>query len=169
MAGKRVLHIVRHAKSSWDLDGISDIDRPLKLRGIRDAYEMSRRMKINRNVPVKIVCSPANRALHTASIFVRVFEKDYKMINIDARLYGQGYKKIIEVIEEQDDKITDLMIFGHNPDFSDLAGHFAKQNYIDMPTCGIVSLTFEADNWKSISQENALSEWVDFPKKEMTI
>ena len=169
MATKRILHIVRHAKSSWDYENISDIDRPLKLRGIRDAYEMARRMKINRKLPVRILCSPANRAMHTATIFIRVFEKDYNMVTIDARLYGQGYKKIIEVIESQDNKITDLMIFGHNPDFSDLAEHYAKQNYIDMPTCGIVSITFEADSWKTIGQGNSISEEVDFPKKPMTI
>ena len=169
MAEKRVLHIVRHAKSSWDYENISDIDRPLKLRGIRDAYEMARRLKINRRTPDRIVCSPANRAMHTASIFVRVFEKDYNMVCIDARLYAQGYKKIIEVIQEQDDAFTEIMIFGHNPDFSDLAGHYAKESYIDMPTCGIVSISFEADSWKDINQSNAIGEEVDFPKKEMSI
>ena len=30
----KTLYIVRHAKSSWTYDGIKDIDRPLKKRGI---------------------------------------------------------------------------------------------------------------------------------------
>ncbi|GAH24763.1 unnamed protein product, partial [marine sediment metagenome] len=34
----KTLYIVRHAKSSWEYDGIKDIDRPLKQRGIEDAY-----------------------------------------------------------------------------------------------------------------------------------
>lgn len=169
MADKRILHIVRHAKSTWDYENISDIDRPLKLRGIRDAYDMARRLKINLRSPKRIICSPANRALHTASIFVRVFEKNYNMINIDARLYAQGYKKIMEVIQEQDDSFTEIMIFGHNPDFSDLAEQYSKENYIDMHTCGVVSLTFKADSWKDISKDALIAEEVDYPKKEMSI
>ena len=37
----KTLYIVRHAKSSWEYDGIEDIDRPLKKRGINDAYLVS--------------------------------------------------------------------------------------------------------------------------------
>ena len=37
----KTLYIVRHAKSSWEYDGIKDIDRPLKKRGINDAYLVS--------------------------------------------------------------------------------------------------------------------------------
>lgn len=169
MAEKRMLHIIRHAKSTWEYEGVSDIDRPLKLRGIRDAYEMARRVKINRLIPEKIICSPANRAMHTASIFVRVFEKQYNIVDIDTRLYTQGYKKIIDLIGEQDDTVKHLMIFGHNPDFSDLAGHFAKESYIDMPTCGIVSLAFETDSWSEISNEKVISEEVDYPKKVLKV
>ena len=37
----KTLYIVRHAKSSWEYEGIKDIDRPLKQRGINDAYLIS--------------------------------------------------------------------------------------------------------------------------------
>ena len=37
----KILYIVRHAKSSWNYEYIKDIDRPLKKRGINDAYYMS--------------------------------------------------------------------------------------------------------------------------------
>ena len=37
----KTLYIVRHAKSSWEYEGIKDIDRPLKKRGINDAYLIS--------------------------------------------------------------------------------------------------------------------------------
>ncbi len=75
----KVLHVVRHAKSAWDYDGVADIDSPLKSRGIKNAYEISRRLKLSDLVPQKIISSPADRALHTAVIFARVF--DYPMKN----------------------------------------------------------------------------------------
>jgi len=42
----KTLYIVRHAKSSWDYEGIEDIDRPLKKRGIKDAHLMSKILSI---------------------------------------------------------------------------------------------------------------------------
>ncbi|MCG8698675.1 MAG: histidine phosphatase family protein [Bacteroidales bacterium] len=169
MASKRVLHIVRHAKSSWDYPEISDIDRPLKLRGIFNAYDMARRLKINHRKPQKFISSPAVRAMHTASIFIRIFEMPFSSYSIEGMLYGRGYREIAKVVEAQDTDIKELMIFGHNPDFSELAEHYCKQNYIEMPTCGIVSITFECDTWAEISSENAIDEVIDYPKKEQSL
>ena len=38
----KTLYIVRHAKSSWEYPSVKDIDRPLKERGINDAYLISK-------------------------------------------------------------------------------------------------------------------------------
>lgn len=168
MAESRSLHIVRHAKSSWDYENISDIDRPLKLRGIRDAYEMARRLKIGRSIPELLICSPANRAMHTATIFIRVLEISYSKLVVDHRLFEMDHAAIREVVTSQDDKITRLMIFGHNPYFSEFAAEFTDNRYIDLPTCGMINLDFNVDSWKNISAQNVVSEEVDFPKKDVT-
>lgn len=39
------LFLVRHAKSDWKDRSLSDIDRPLNKRGIRDAPLMAERLK----------------------------------------------------------------------------------------------------------------------------
>ena len=70
----KVLYIVRHAKSSWDYDNMADVDRPLKVKGIKTAYEIARNIKLKNNLPDLIISSPANRALHTAMILARVFD-----------------------------------------------------------------------------------------------
>jgi phosphohistidine phosphatase len=166
MSSKKTLFIVRHAKSSWDLENISDIDRPLKLRGIRDAYEMARRVKIERQIPGLLISSQANRALHTANIFVRVFEINYDNLKIDERLYGTGVGVIRKIISEQPASVKRLMIFGHNPDFSELATVLTGDHYFEVPTCGIVKIDFDAADWASISHENMKSMSFDYPKKE---
>lgn len=166
MSAKKTLFIVRHAKSSWDVEGISDIDRPLKLRGIRAAYEMSRRLKIELQLPDKLVASPANRAVHTAIIFNRVFEKKSSKIIIDDRLYGTGLPTIKRLIAEQSDALKKLMIFGHNPDFSELATKLTGGSYIELPTCGLCCITFEAEKWDAISSNNVIDFYTDAPKKK---
>ena len=166
MSSKKKLYIIRHAKSSWDYENISDIDRPLKLRGIRNAYEMARRLKIDRNVPEHFVSSPANRALHTASIFINVFEYSYSKLKIDDRLYSGGIDAILDLVASQPSNINKLAIFGHNPDFSLVARNFAKNPTYEIPTCGIAIFTFDCKDWSKIGQDNRIAELFDFPKKE---
>jgi phosphohistidine phosphatase len=163
---KKELFIVRHAKSSWDLDNISDIDRPLSLRGIHNAYEMARRLKIERNIPELFITSPANRALHTAAIFINVFELPYDKLKIDTRIYGHGIQEILAIIKEQPPEVKKLIIFGHNPDFTELARIFTKKPIFEIPTCGVVLFTFNCSNWPEIGKETLVSEFIDSPKKE---
>lgn len=70
----KTLYIVRHAKSSWAYEGIADIDRPLKKRGITDAHLMAKLLKEKINRPDVFVSSSANRALHTGIIFSNEFK-----------------------------------------------------------------------------------------------
>lgn len=166
MPTKKTLYIVRHAKSSWDYENISDLDRPLKIKGIRNAYEMARRLKIGRNVPDYFISSPAARALHTATIFLTIFEGSYEKFKIDQRLYAQGSEEILKLIKSQPANVRRLMIFGHNPDFSELVRHFTKQPFVELPTCGIAVFTFDSAEWSGISKENVKSELFEIPKKE---
>lgn len=166
MASKRILYVIRHAKSSWDYGNISDLDRPLKIRGIRNAYEMARRLKINRNIPERFISSPANRAMHTASIFLNVFEKNYEALKIDSNLYGGGTEKILKVVKKQAADVKKIAIFGHNPDFSYLMQMFSREAICELPTCGMAIFTFNCDNWRDIAKESLVAESVDFPNKE---
>ncbi len=163
METERVLFIVRHAKSSWDYENVSDVDRPLKLKGIRDAYEIARQVKLERVLPTLLISSPAIRALHTANIFLRVFEQKFNQLVIDERLYGSGVGVIKKVIGEQDTKHNRLMIFGHNPDFSELASVLAGKTYIDLPTCGLCKIIFNSSDWKSICSSSVVKATYGYP------
>lgn len=167
MTEVRTLFIVRHAKSSWELEEISDIDRPLKLKGIRDAYDMARRVKINHEIPDLIISSPANRALHTAIIFTGVLEVKHSHLKVDERLYGSGIGVIRKVLSEQDSSLKSIMIFGHNPDFSELATVLSGNEFIEMPTCGVFRISFKTGDWKSISSETAIENQLDYPKSNL--
>jgi phosphohistidine phosphatase len=166
MTSEKTLIIVRHAKSTWEYENISDIDRPLKLKGIRDAYDMARKTKIERLIPGIVISSPAIRALHTADIFIRVLEIKYSKLKLDERLYGTSVGVIKKVIGEQDDALKSLMIFGHNPDFSELATVLSGNDFIEIPTCGLVKITFDSPDWKSIGSSTVKDIFIDFPKKD---
>lgn len=167
MKKKKVLCIVRHAKSSWEYEGISDADRPLKMKGIKNAYEMARRMKLSNSLPELIISSPANRALHTAMIFARVMEIPFEKIKIESSLYGSDANTIVSLIKNTDNSVHSLMIFGHNPDFTDIANLFINEPVFEVPTSGVVQINFKTDNWVNIAKNEVKDYLIDFPKKDI--
>jgi phosphohistidine phosphatase len=162
----KILYIVRHAKSSWDYDNIADVDRPLKAKGIKSAYEIARNIKLKNDLPELILSSPANRALHTAMIFARVFDLPSRMVLIDEGFYESSVSYCHEKIKGTDDSVNTLMVFGHNPDFTDLANQFLNESLTDLPTAGIVKLIFLADSWKKIDKSTLSGHNFIFPAKE---
>jgi phosphohistidine phosphatase len=163
MKQTKVLHVVRHAKSSWDFDGTADIDRTLKEKGIRNAYAVSRKMKLSNLLPEKILSSPANRALHTAVIFARVFEYPLSKLEIIQTLYESSSGSITDMLRALDDRIGSVMIFGHNPDFTELVNTFIKSPIENLPTSGAATMEFDAARWKDISRSNLIKEVLIFP------
>jgi phosphohistidine phosphatase len=161
----KTLHIVRHGKSSWDLPGISDIDRPLIEKGIVNNYNMAERLKQKYSIPEIIYSSPANRAMHTAIIFARALKINLNDIVINSIIYEGEVSSILDLIEETKSTINNLMIVGHNPVFTDLANLFLPESILNVSTSGIVTLQFELKDWK-ISGKTPSRANIDFPKKE---
>lgn len=165
MKTNKQLIIVRHGKSSWDYEGIADIDRPLNLRGIKNAHEMARRFLTRKILPDWILTSPANRALHTATIFARLLNIPFQNFFIEERIYAADAPGIIEMITGLEDQIPSVMIFGHNPAFTSLANHFLEDHIDNIPTAGVVWLEFGVDQWKAIDHNTVTKSFFDYPKK----
>ncbi len=161
----KTLHIVRHAKSSWDLPGISDFDRPLLEKGILNSYTMAQRLHDKYGKADLIVTSPANRALHTAIIFARVLKLYLDKIQIEESLYECETSSVIDIIEGVSSEVNNLIIVGHNPTFTNFANLYLPDYVDNIPTSGIVNLRFDTRKWNIIDIAPIFSE-IDFPKKE---
>ena len=90
----KTLFIVRHGKSEWGYDDVSDIDRSLKERGINDGYEMAGRLLKKKNIPELIITSTATRASHSALIFSRVLHMREESLIFSKDLYRAGTEEI---------------------------------------------------------------------------
>lgn len=165
MHKQKTLYIIRHGKSTWDYFNISDIDRPLKEKGIKNSYEMANRLNLLNVKPEIIMSSSAARAVSTALVFSRVLGVSNSNLYINDDIYMAGEYEMLDIINDFDDKYASVMLFGHNPTFTDLANHYAKDPIDDMPTAGMVTLKFEAESWKDISKKNVIFENCDYPKK----
>ena len=139
----KTLYIVRHAKSSWKYDDIDDSDRPLKKRGINDAYLMSKKLKAKINRPDVFVSSSANRALHTAIIFSNSFKYPLSNLKISKSLYNFSDGYLVKTIKALDDGFDSAIIFSHNHGINDFVNSFGDKFNQNVPTCGIVGIKFE--------------------------
>jgi len=158
----KTLYIVRHAKSSWEYEGINDIDRPLKKRGINDAYLISTVLQKKIERPDVFVASCANRALHTAMIFSYSFNFPLANLKISKSLYSFSDGYLIKTVKALDDSFDSAIIFSHDHGISDFVNKFGNKLFSHVPTCGVIGIKFENEHWKNIkSGKTFLTE---FPK-----
>lgn len=162
---KRQLFIIRHGKSSWDHEGLDDIDRPLNNRGLQSADLMAKRLKDAGLLPQLIYSSPARRARNTAQIMHGVWELDPSSLMIHDSLYMAYLSEIDEVVAQAPSEIERLAIFGHNPSFTEYANRFLSYPIDNLPTAGVVVLSLESESWSGLSRKQVIETVVDYPKR----
>jgi phosphohistidine phosphatase len=163
----KTLVIVRHAKSSWDSPGLSDHERPLNKRGMRDAPVMGARLA-EWGPPVdRVITSSAKRALTTAEFVTQEMGLPWDEIQIDEDLYHATEEEMLEIIQEQEDYIDGLMLFGHNPGMTYLVNDLSNLDLGNLPTCGVVILQFDVESWTDVGEYGAVSAEFDYPKRKV--
>jgi phosphohistidine phosphatase len=160
----KTLFLIRHAKSSWDDTSLADRDRPLNDRGRRDAPKMGERLAKRDVSPDLILSSPAVRALETAEIIAKKLDYRRKDIVVDDRLYAVAADDLLDVIHKLDDKLRRVMLFGHNPELTELA-HRLSGKISHLPTCAVAEFRFDAKLWSKIGKVKPTKVALDYPKK----
>ena len=159
--GRKILYLVRHAKSSWSNSSLTDRERPLNKRGRRSAPDMGRRMAVQGHKPDLIVSSPANRALSTARTIAKELGYDDADIVTDEAMY---FGSMQDVLEGLDDSYNKVMVVGHNPTMTYHMNSLANASVDNMPTCAVAVIGFEIASWADLySTGGELLEY-DYPK-----
>lgn len=158
--------VVRHAKSDWGNEGLKDIDRCLSERGYSDAYQLSEWFSKNKKAPDLILSSTATRALSTALIFARALEQPVDRIALEPEIYEAQTESLLKILWQQSDTVKTLMLFGHNPGFTNLCNALGEEFYIDnLPTCGMVFFQFGCSKWKDLKIKSGKVQEHIFPKE----
>ncbi|MCF6296911.1 MAG: histidine phosphatase family protein [Flavobacteriaceae bacterium] len=158
----KTLYIVRHAKSSWEYENVKDIDRPLKQRGIKDAYLVSSKLAKKISMPSVFVSSCANRALHTAMIFSYSFNFPLANLKISKSLYNFSDGYLIKTIKALDDGFESAIIFSHDHGINDFVNVYGNKIIDHVPTCGVIGIEFKTNHWKDI--KNGKTLFSKFPR-----
>lgn len=138
MATKELI-IMRHAKSDWHSENISDFDRPLNKRGLLDVPRMAEWMASQNIAPDLLISSPALRARQTTSEVASRLQIDDSSIIYDKRMYLAGVDTLLAIIGEIDNTHTTVMLVGHNPGLETLATGLSRDQLPAAPDGGLMT------------------------------
>ena len=161
----KTLYLMRHAKSSWSFDALSDQERPLNDRGRADAPRMGQALAARRIKPDRLVSSPAVRALSTAVLVARELHFAPADIVVEPAIYQADVDTLLAVIRAQPDAAQAVLLTGHNPTITEVANQLSPSPLSDdMPTGAVVCLHFQTDNWADVQPANGEFYFYDYPK-----
>jgi phosphohistidine phosphatase len=147
----KTLHLLRHAKSSWDEPGLADRERPLNKRGRRDAPRMGRALAALIPVP-DIHVSPARRArLTLAGLCDGWPALAARPASVEDALYTFSAAQVLDWLQRQPDQRSSLFVIGHNPALTDLINLLAGQPVCaNLPTAAYARLGLRIGRWRDI-------------------
>lgn len=154
------LLLMRHAKSSWKDDRLTDHQRPLNKRGRRDAKRIATHMVKHDLFPDLILSSTAVRASETVELVAEELGYD-DPIQFSDDLYMGEPEDFIEILRTLGDDYETVMIVAHNPGL-ELYLEIIDREIEALPTSGLCQITFVLESWKEISlasQGNLIRFW----------
>jgi len=135
------LLLMRHAKSSWAEENMSDHERPLNKRGDKAAVAVGHALIARGYAPDTIWSSDATRTRQTAIHLIRTIPGS-QVVNYNSDFYHTSAEQVLMVCGKQVEPKGKLMLLGHNPGWAALHAYFTGQP-VDYPTgaCTILMRT----------------------------
>lgn len=162
----RRLFLLRHAKSSWQVEEQDDFDRPLNARGRKAGPIIGAYIADHDSSPDLILCSTADRARQTLALVLPHLAGEATILLEDA-LYLASSDQMLARLARIDDRFERVMIVAHNPGLQDLTLSLAgfgkalptvREKY---PTGALAQIDFEVDSWTAIApQEGVLTHFI---------
>ena len=158
----KTLYILRHAKSSWAIEGIDDSDRPLNKKGINDAYHKAQILASKKVSIDLLITSHAFRAITTAIIIAKQLNYLFDRMVINPQMYGTDVKTTLQILENVNSNVTSLMMVGHNTTLTEFSNCLTHDKIEEIPTSGLVCIEFDSVDWRNLGKGTI--KYVEFSK-----
>ena len=123
-AEMKTLHLLRHAKSSWEDPVLPDRERPLSRRGEKAAGRVASHMAGKQVGVDLILCSSAVRARQTLEIVAPAAGRAHA-VSVEEGLYTADAVALLGRLRAIDKEVSAALLIGHNPAIYDLAVYLA--------------------------------------------
>lgn len=144
---------------------IPDEQRPLLEKGKKRTKKVINYLHENHIKVDYIISSHAVRAHETAKILANALKYPVSNIKIDSQIYHADGDGILNQFYGLPDHYDSVMIVGHNPSLTDFVNIFLKTPIDNLPTSGMVSFTFDTDNWEKVADAGRKTNFILFPKE----
>jgi phosphohistidine phosphatase len=155
----RRLHLLRHAKSSWDDPTLDDHERPLAPRGRKAAKRIASWMREHDIRPQLVVSSSAIRAQETLAGVRRGLGEPG--VSIEDALYAASAQALLRRVRALPDEVHEAMLVGHNPGLADLLlllaapGELRERAEAKVPTGALATLEADIAGWSDLAPGGA--------------
>jgi phosphohistidine phosphatase len=147
---KKIIFI-RHGRAEDADPEISDFERSLTKKGKVISRQMARVLKEKEKNPGLVITSPAFRALETAFIFAGVLGIKPDHVKIDSSLYYRtSMKTFLDLLNIINDDIDVLMLFGHNPAFTEIPDKLSSEGCEFLTKTSAVCVAFKSAKWADV-------------------
>jgi phosphohistidine phosphatase len=149
----KTLLLLRHAKSSWKNPDLADHDRPLNVRGKRDAPRMGEFLAEQDLIPDLIVTSTAKRARKTVKKVAAACGYEGEIVKTSA-LYHAWPDEIVSVLNSLPGDPERVMVVGHNPGMEEYLELLTDEELF-MPTATLAQISLPIDHWRELDLDTA--------------
>jgi phosphohistidine phosphatase len=158
------VYLLRHGAAEEERSGLNDADRALTQDGRRKLRQTLRTAARADLQPTLVLTSPLKRAVQTAEIAQEVLNYTGELLQTEALMPSSHVEEVWNELRDHRDEAA-IMLVGHNPQFSDLAGYLlgAPNVQIDVKKGSILRIDF--DNFAS--QPNGVLRWFLIAKLAM--
>lgn len=147
------LILTRHAKSSWEVPGQPDHDRPLNERGRRAARALGDWLASRGYEPEEVLCSTSQRTRETWERVAVAPLEVRPQLRFVPQLYHAAPEVMLSVLRTA--TATTVMMIGHNPGIAEFAAELPARVPVDpefrrYPTAATLVVDFQAESWADV-------------------
>jgi phosphohistidine phosphatase len=151
------LYLLRHTKSSWKEDDLSDHERPLAPRGRRTAPPIGVYLRDHAIHPDLVLASSARRTRETWELVSLMLPRPPRVLYED-KLYMATADELLARLRRVDSEAASVLVVGHNPGLQELAerlfgdGDSAALAKLrgKFPTGALVIYEFDIERWAEL-------------------
>ncbi|MFT5889123.1 MAG: phosphohistidine phosphatase [Zhongshania sp.] len=162
----KTIYLLRHAKSDWNDDQLSDAERPITKRGKRDCQLIASEIQRSERSFKHVYCSTAKRAQETLKRFTvdsTIF--DNATIQHDEALYTFEAPKLLNWLKDLPQSQDHAFIIGHNPALVELANYLYDGKIGHVGTCTFMELEINVEYWDQLRADSAKLTEIIRPKQ----
>lgn len=159
----KTLILFRHGESAHGAGTGRDRDRPLTGRGQREARTMGRFLQRVGQVPDRVLSSPAVRARTTAKVAAKAGGWGPE-VEIEESIYGSSVTGLLALLRDLPDGNGSVLLVGHEPAFSALAGQLIGSGIVQVRTAAMVCVELDVDSWSRLEPGRGRLAWAVPPE-----